>query len=246
MLFVGLSMKGKRACHTCGKDLDCDYSKSLHKCVYPSYRRFLPMDHEFRRALVDEFNGKQEIRGPPRTMRPADWEVAWREALERRKMHKAATRGEKGKLEADGLKASASNISIFYNLPYWSKLKIVHLLNPMHIFKNVAESLWKHLTGDKDTKAMRADLQASQTKSHLWQKDDGSYEEAPWALKKNELETVLARIKTFRTPTGLGGSWRLLFVSNDDKLCSLKTHDWYNFLKHVLPLVIQGCLTPTI
>ncbi|MCO5553586.1 hypothetical protein L7F22_007109 [Adiantum nelumboides] len=30
---------------------------------------------------------------------------------------------------------------------------------------------------------------------------------------------------------------------DDSCLSNLKTHDWQNFLKHVLPLVIDGCLT---
>ena len=31
--------------------------------------------------------------------------------------------------------------SIFYNLPYWEHLKVTHLLDPMHIFKNFSYSL---------------------------------------------------------------------------------------------------------
>ena len=36
--------------------------------------------------------------------------------------------------------------SIFYNLPYWEHLNITHLLDPMHIFKNVSSSLWRHIS----------------------------------------------------------------------------------------------------
>ena len=35
--------------------------------------------------------------------------------------------------------------SIFYDLPYWEHLKISHSLDPMHIFKNVSSSLWRHI-----------------------------------------------------------------------------------------------------
>ena len=34
----------------------------------------------------------------------------------------------------------------FYELPYWEHLKIAHLLDPMHIFKNVSSSLWRHIS----------------------------------------------------------------------------------------------------
>jgi hypothetical protein len=35
---------------------------------------------------------------------------------------------------------------VFYELPYWEHLKISHLLYPMHIFKNVSSSLWRHIS----------------------------------------------------------------------------------------------------
>ena len=49
--------------------------------------------------------------------------------------------------------------SIFYNLPYWEHLKITHLLDPMHIFKNVSSSLWRQISSKKsDTLVVRKDL----------------------------------------------------------------------------------------
>ena len=36
--------------------------------------------------------------------------------------------------------------SIFYDLSYWKHLNIVHLLDPMHILKNVSYSLWRHIS----------------------------------------------------------------------------------------------------
>jgi hypothetical protein len=59
--------------------------------------------------------------------------------------------------------------SIFYELPYWEHLTIVHLLNPMHILKNVSSSLWRHISLNKsDTLAIRRDLIASNTKKSHW------------------------------------------------------------------------------
>ena len=55
--------------------------------------------------------------------------------------------------------------SIFYDLPYWEHLKIAHLLDPMHIFKNVSSSLWRHISLKKiDTLAVRKALITSKTK----------------------------------------------------------------------------------
>ena len=34
---------------------------------------------------------------------------------------------------------------IFYDLPYWKDLLISHLLDPIHIFKNVPNSIFQHI-----------------------------------------------------------------------------------------------------
>lgn len=36
--------------------------------------------------------------------------------------------------------------SIFHELPYWEHLKISHILDIMHKFKNVSSSLWRHIS----------------------------------------------------------------------------------------------------
>ena len=56
--------------------------------------------------------------------------------------------------QLDGMKG----LSIFHELEYWKYLKICHLLYPMHVFKNVVESLWRHITGQKDSLGARRDL----------------------------------------------------------------------------------------
>ena len=58
---------------------------------------------------------------------------------------------------------------IFYNLPYWEHLKITHLLDPMHIFKNVSSYLWRHISPKQsDTFVVRKDLITSKTKNKYW------------------------------------------------------------------------------
>ena len=54
---------------------------------------------------------------------------------------------------------------IFYEIPCWEYLKIIQLLDPMHIFKNVSSSLWRHISSKKsDTLIVRRDLIYSNTK----------------------------------------------------------------------------------
>ena len=79
--------------------------------------------------------------------------------------------------------------SIFYELPYWKDLLIAHLLDPMHIFKNVPNSIFQHILGkEKDILSSRRDIAVSRTKfdrKHLWpNRENETYVEAPWILKK--------------------------------------------------------------
>ena len=91
--------------------------------------------------------------------------------------------------------------SIFFELPYWEHLKIVHLLDPMHIFKNVSSSLWRHISSKKSyTLAIRRDLISSNTKNKQWPKKENRGEvghswsfkegDVPWILKKDDLSVA--------------------------------------------------------
>jgi len=57
----------------------------------------------------------------------------------------------------------------FYELPYWKHLKISHLLDPMHIFKNVSSSSWRHISSkESDTLVVGRDIISSTTKQTHW------------------------------------------------------------------------------
>ena len=96
--------------------------------------------------------------------------------------------------------------SIFYELLYWKDLLITHLLDLMHIFKNVPDSIFRHISGkEKDTLSSRRDIALSCTKfdrKHLWtNRENETYVETPWILKKKELDQLKNAICSIRTPT---------------------------------------------
>jgi hypothetical protein len=131
--------------------------------------------------------------------------------------------------------------SIFYELPYWKDLLISHLLDPMHIFKNVPDSIFRHISGkEKDTLSSRRDISLSRTKfdrKHLWpNRENETYAEAPWILKKKELDQLKNVIRSIRTPTGYGSSL-VKYFTVDGHITGFKTHDFHNFMK-VLYIII--------
>ena len=102
--------------------------------------------------------------------------------------------------------------SIFYELPYLKDLLISHLLDPMHIFKNVPDSIFRHISSkDKDTLSLRRDISLLCTKfdrRHLCpNKENETYVEAPWILKKKDLDQLKNVICSIRTPIGYASSF---------------------------------------
>jgi hypothetical protein len=62
----GFAHQGFVGCPWYGDDLGAEHSKELGKQTYGGCRRWLPMDHVFRRdEMKDHFNGQIERRGVP-------------------------------------------------------------------------------------------------------------------------------------------------------------------------------------
>lgn len=124
-------------------------------------------------------------------------------------------------------------LSIFHKLPYWSGLLINHLLDPMHIFKNVSCSIWQHLVGERDTRGARDDLREMDKMRDMWtqvRNERVILPKAPWIFTKTEEAVVKREIASFRTPTGHMHCMKGVFTK-DNKLTGLKSHDWHKFLQ---------------
>jgi hypothetical protein len=143
------------------------YSKYLHKFVYANNMVFLPTDHKFRNLLKNQFDGKVENRGPPMIIGPGDW-IKKYEDVELKGWEDFFDRGdliEEPEEVVFNMPEGMKRKSIFYELPYWKDLLISHLLDPMHIFKNVPDSISRHISSkEKDTLSLRRDIVLLRTK----------------------------------------------------------------------------------
>ena len=63
-LSAGHVVKGYLACPVCGSKTDAEHSRNCSKMIYLNARRFLPLNHRFRRAR-SAFNGEGEYRTAP-------------------------------------------------------------------------------------------------------------------------------------------------------------------------------------
>jgi hypothetical protein len=125
-----------------------------------------------------------------------------------------------------------------------------HLLDAMHIKKNVCAALVKTFSNYKGTKADGLHVREAMKELNwtgmqpFWAHEDGSYASPSWVWNTIEWNRIIEIILDFRTPTRYGSSFRYKF--NDRKLMGFKTHDYHNLLHDILPIVIRGTLTPAI
>lgn len=209
----GLQVSGYAACHLCGSEqLNSRRSTALHKNVYANFRRFLPLGNRLRYVGPRD---KHCTEPPPKRLTMKDWANLW-----------DAASAEGGTVK--GMKWKAS----FVLLPYWTELKIHHLLDPMHIFKNVSASIWRHVTGRKDTDAAREDLQEAGSKANAWLNvEEGTRPQVDWIVPKKSMKPVREAIKAIKTPTGYMHSLRNCFSAETGELTGLKSHDWHKMLQ---------------
>ena len=87
------------------------------------------------------------------------------------------------------------NKSIFYELPYWEYLKIAHLLDHVHIFKNVSCSLWHHIPSKKSDKLkVWRDLIFSNTKkNHCPRQENRGEDGHSFSYKKGDVPCILKK-----------------------------------------------------
>jgi len=124
------NVKDHKGCPICEEDTTSPQLKHGRKTIYLRHRRFLKIHHPYQR-LKKAFNGHQETGSPPTPLTSV-------EVYE--KINNIDHTFGKSKWNS-----SVTNIwkkkSIFFNLPYWSRLEVKYCIDVMHVEKNVCDSL---------------------------------------------------------------------------------------------------------
>ena len=172
-MMSGWSTKGYMACPTRNKDI-CSLGLRSKIC-YMGHRRFLPSNHSWRKSK--KFNGKTEHGVAPIELSGDDI-LLQLEILNDVKFgkHPSSKKRKRSPNELNWTKKS-----IFFNLPYWHRLKLRHNLDVMHIQKNICDSILGTLLNiegkTKDTFKARQDLEDMNIRKelHLIKRSDGKY-----------------------------------------------------------------------
>ncbi|WVZ24161.1 hypothetical protein V8G54_002705 [Vigna mungo] len=126
----GYSVKGRKACPICEENTAAHQLKHGRKTVYLRHRRFLKRNHPYRR-LKKAFNGDQERDEAPNPLTGL-------QVLEKvNKIHHVFGKTSKKSYVTTPWKKK----SIFFDLPYWSKLDVRHCIDVMHVEKNAQEKI---------------------------------------------------------------------------------------------------------
>ena len=161
--------QGYKACPICLENVDA--SRHADKIVYLGHRRWLPMNHEWR-LDADAFDGREEHREPP-SIQSGD-EILYK----LNSFDFGYLSSDKDVLAQNPVRPATldnwHHKSIFFELPYWSTLRIRHNLDVMHIEKNVCDNVVGTILDikdkTKDSIKARDDLQKMGLRRHLWVK----------------------------------------------------------------------------
>ena len=238
----GWSTKGYMACPICN-DQTC--SQLLrNKICYMGHRRYLPKDHSWRRSR--KFNGKRENREAPKELSGSDV-LKQLDKLGNLTLGKHPSNRKRKRTPEE---RNWTKCSIFFELPYWNKLKIRHNLDVMHIEKNICESIIGTLMmidgKTKDTVKARQDLEDMGVRKELQlvRRDDGKYDmpAACYVMKRKERQNFCDFLKSIKFPDGYASNISRCVNTSDHKISGLKSHDYHVLLQRILPIGIRGCL----
>nr|XP_043611316.1 uncharacterized protein LOC122582917 [Erigeron canadensis] len=243
----GWTTSGYKACPVCNDDA-CSIG-IRDKIAYMGHRRFLQENHSWRNAR--DFNGKIETRLAPK---PISGDDCLRQ-LEHISIHQhgkhPAHVGTKRKRNTGDLNWSKK--SIFFELPYWSKLLIRHNIDVMHVEKNVCENVLGTLLDidgkTKNTYKARMDLEDMNIRKelHLVRKNDRLLKpHASYVLFREERKQFCNLVKSVRFQDGFAGNLEKNVIVDQGRIQGLKSHDCHILLQCMIPIAIRPFMTKQI
>ncbi|XP_056698185.1 uncharacterized protein [Spinacia oleracea] len=235
---AGYSVNGYEACPICEENTFSPYLNFSHKNVYPGFRKFFPIDHQYRR-WKKAFNGETEEGTPP--VPPSGDEIL-------QKMQKLDV--NLGKLNAKNVPSTGhKKLSIFFDLLYWRTLHVRHFLDVIHIEKNVCESLISTLLNvpgkTRDGEAARLDLVDLEIRAELApiKRNSRTYmPQACYTLSRKEKISFCECLYGVKVPEGYSSNIKTLVSMKNLKLIGLKSHDYHILMEHLLPVAIRSIL----
>ncbi|KAI5317622.1 hypothetical protein L3X38_037329 [Prunus dulcis] len=199
-MVFGWSTKGYMACPVCKEDVTSDWHAG--KVCSLGHRRWLPWDHEWREK-DKEFN-----RNTKRRLQPGEWSAD--EILEQLNRLDFALFGKTVSRTRPSTHMNWTHKPMFFELLYWSKLKLRHKLDVMHVEKNVFDTVVGTILDiegkTKDTIKTHLDLERMGIRRGLWMNRDSDKARRDLAfffcMKPNDKKEFLKFVSSIKFPDG--------------------------------------------
>ena len=141
--------------------------------------------------------------------------------------------------------------SIFWDLPYWRSLKIRHMLDFMHIEKNVFENCFNTIcqipNKTKDTVKSREELGGLCKRPGLSKKNaQGQWPKAAYTIDKDARERLFDWVKSLKFPDNYASKLGRCVDLNKTKMYGMKSHDCHVFMERLVPIAFRELLPPAI
>ena len=135
---------------------------------------------------------------------------------------------------------------ILWELEYWSKLKLRHNLDVMHIEKNICESVYGTMLcidkKSKDTEKARLDLQRMNIRKELHLKKQGDKwfkPQACYTLPLVDRRSFCKWLASVKFPDGYAANISRNVNISEGKIIGLKSHDCHVLLQRLLPVGLR-------
>lgn len=242
-MLSGWSTAGRLSCPYCMEQSKAKTLKHGRKTsFFDCHRRFLPMDHPYRRNKNNFTKNKQENAPPPEILLG---DQVW----ERVSMFpKVPQNGNVIHTDGYGHEHHWNKQSIFWDLPYWKTNLIRHNLDVMHVEKNVFDNVYNTVMDikdkTKDNLNARMDMRDLCRRRDLELVDlgDGKFNKpkAEYTLSASQRRAVCEWLLQLRLPDGYASNIRRCVELNTGKLLGTKSHDCHIFMERLLPIAFSS------
>ncbi|XP_021823343.1 uncharacterized protein LOC110764642 [Prunus avium] len=210
----GWSTKGRFACPVCRKDTCADWLTHSHKFSYMGHRRFLAMNHPYRKKM-SWFNGHHEDRSRP----------------------KISTVSYCNDYYNTILLIDLQNILLRHNLDVMHVEKNIceSIIGTLLLTKGKSKDDIKSRK-DLENMGIRKYLHPKKTGKRFY------LSAAPHTLSKKEKETFCWRLANLKLPDGYGSNIENCISLEDSKIFGHKSHDYHMLMQQLLSVALRGLL----
>lgn len=247
----GWNAKGYKACPICKEDTVS--MRLREKFCFTGHRCYLPVDHEWRKSK--HHNGNEEYRFQ-RKIKNGEEILQQLSAIRFSRFGKNPSKQEK-KRKRNIDEFNWTKRSIFFELPYWSKLMLRHKLDVISVERSICDNLLNTMLDidgkTTDTLVARLDLEDLRIRKELHiQKSGDKYlkPHASYTLTANERVNFCKFLRSVKFPFGFPSSLSQCVNDTEGKVCGLESYDRHILIHRLLPIGIrpylQGVVCTTI